>query len=280
MFKAILLQQTDDKKTRAELVDQDDSALPDPARHEVTVDVAWSTLNFKDALAITGKGPVVRKFPLVAGIDLAGTVEASDDARFKPGDAVDIESIHRDGARRQRRQIADHEAPAVGDQHPVALPRPQRADHGLGPRRHQAGQRGPRQRHRHRHRPIGQLVAEPRRQVQEQVGQPRPHRAGRQDLDLGPQRRRVPTQRLLQRQRQRRTQRRLLEQALVASDDRERGDADRDKYCGAGAALARDPRQYATFMRLAFRSSLQARYTTANLGFRCAADLPRPGKGP
>ncbi|MBK7073231.1 MAG: formylglycine-generating enzyme family protein [Myxococcales bacterium] len=68
--------------------------------------------------------------------------------------------------------------------------------------------------------------------------------------------------------------------ALVASDDRERGDADRDKYCGAGAALARDPRQYATFMRLAFRSSLQARYTTANLGFRCAADLPRPGKGP
>ena len=52
MFKAILLQQTDDKKTRAELVDQDDSALPDPARHEVTVDVAWSTLNFKDALTL------------------------------------------------------------------------------------------------------------------------------------------------------------------------------------------------------------------------------------
>ena len=70
MFKAILLQQTDDKKTRAELVDQDDSALPDPARHEVTVDVAWSTLNFKDALAITGKGAVVRSWPLVPGIDL------------------------------------------------------------------------------------------------------------------------------------------------------------------------------------------------------------------
>ncbi|MBK9035739.1 MAG: formylglycine-generating enzyme family protein [Myxococcales bacterium] len=62
--------------------------------------------------------------------------------------------------------------------------------------------------------------------------------------------------------------------ALVASDDRGRGDADRAKYCGAGAALARDPGQYATFMRLAFRSSLQARYTTANLGFRCAADVP------
>jgi sulfatase modifying factor 1 len=65
--------------------------------------------------------------------------------------------------------------------------------------------------------------------------------------------------------------------ALVASDDRERGDAARDKYCGAGAALARDPRQYATFMRLAFRSSLQARYTTANLGFRCAADAAAAG---
>lgn len=68
--------------------------------------------------------------------------------------------------------------------------------------------------------------------------------------------------------------------ALVASDDRERGDADRAKYCGAGAALAREPDQYATFMRLAFRSSLQARYTTANLGFRCAYDAPpeEPGR--
>ena len=88
MFKAILLQQTDDKKTRAELVDQDDSALPDPARHEVTVDVAWSTLNFKDALAITGKGAVVRSWPLVPGIDLAGTVAESRHADWKAGDQV------------------------------------------------------------------------------------------------------------------------------------------------------------------------------------------------
>lgn len=62
--------------------------------------------------------------------------------------------------------------------------------------------------------------------------------------------------------------------ALVASDDRERGDAARDRYCGAGAALAQDPADYATFMRLAYRSSLQARYTTKNLGFRCAHDVP------
>ena len=88
MFKAILLQQTDDKKTRAELVDQDDSALPDPARHEVTVDVAWSTLNFKDALAITGKAPVVRSWPMVPGIDFAGAVLESSDPRYRPGDAV------------------------------------------------------------------------------------------------------------------------------------------------------------------------------------------------
>jgi acrylyl-CoA reductase (NADPH) len=55
---------------------------------EVTVRVAYSTINYKDGLAITGKSPVVRKFPLVAGIDFAGTVESSDDSRFKPGDRV------------------------------------------------------------------------------------------------------------------------------------------------------------------------------------------------
>jgi acrylyl-CoA reductase (NADPH) len=54
----------------------------------VTVRVAYSTLNYKDALAITGRGPVVRSFPMVPGIDLAGTVESSDDPRYKPGDRV------------------------------------------------------------------------------------------------------------------------------------------------------------------------------------------------
>ena len=85
MFKAILLSQTDDKKTRAEFTDLDDSRLPD---REVTVDVAWSTLNFKDALAITGKGAVVRNWPLVPGIDLAGTVASSRHPDWQPGDAV------------------------------------------------------------------------------------------------------------------------------------------------------------------------------------------------
>ncbi len=88
MFKAILLQQTDDKKTRAELLDMDDSRLPDAASHPVTVDVAYSALNFKDALAITGRGAVVRNWPLVPGIDLAGTVAESQHPDWKPGDAV------------------------------------------------------------------------------------------------------------------------------------------------------------------------------------------------
>ncbi len=54
----------------------------------VTVRVAWSSVNFKDALAATGTGKILRRFPLVGGIDLAGHVVASDDARHRPGDAV------------------------------------------------------------------------------------------------------------------------------------------------------------------------------------------------
>src|SRR4029450_1353994 len=55
---------------------------------DVTVRVTHSTLNYKDGLALTGKAPVVRRFPMIPGIDLAGTVEASDHPAFKPGDAV------------------------------------------------------------------------------------------------------------------------------------------------------------------------------------------------
>jgi acrylyl-CoA reductase (NADPH) len=55
---------------------------------DVTVRVEYSTLNYKDGLAITGKAPVVRRFPMIAGIDLAGTVEASSHPKWKPGDKV------------------------------------------------------------------------------------------------------------------------------------------------------------------------------------------------
>lgn len=67
------------------LEELNDSDLP-PG--EVTVDIAYSSLNYKDALAITGRGRIVRQFPMVLGIDLAGTVSASDTDEFRPGDLV------------------------------------------------------------------------------------------------------------------------------------------------------------------------------------------------
>ncbi|WP_326535552.1 acrylyl-CoA reductase (NADPH) [Pseudorhodoferax sp.] len=84
MFKALVIEK-DAAGYRAGVQQVDDSALP-PG--EVTVRVDYSTINYKDGLAITGKSPVVRSFPLHAGIDFAGVVEASEDARFKPGDRV------------------------------------------------------------------------------------------------------------------------------------------------------------------------------------------------
>ncbi|HEX6013822.1 MAG TPA: alcohol dehydrogenase catalytic domain-containing protein, partial [Geminicoccaceae bacterium] len=83
-FRALVLDQQDGK-TVAGVADLDVGALP-PG--DVLVDVAWSTLNYKDALAITGAGKIVRQFPFVPGIDFAGTVAASDDPCFKPGDEV------------------------------------------------------------------------------------------------------------------------------------------------------------------------------------------------
>ena len=85
MFKALLLTQTDDGKTNAALTQLDDAQLP-PG--EVLVQVSHSTLNYKDGLAVTGKAPVVRTWPMVPGIDFAGTVIESSDARYRAGDAV------------------------------------------------------------------------------------------------------------------------------------------------------------------------------------------------
>jgi acrylyl-CoA reductase (NADPH) len=84
MFKAIMITK-DDAGYRAELQEVDEARLPEG---DVTVRVAYSTLNYKDALAITGKSPVVRSFPMVPGIDFAGTVETSSHPAFKAGDAV------------------------------------------------------------------------------------------------------------------------------------------------------------------------------------------------
>lgn len=84
MFKAIVLEKTD-AGVLAEVRELADDALPEG---DVTIRVDYSTLNYKDGLAITGKAPVVRKYPMVPGIDLAGTVEASSHAGWKAGDRV------------------------------------------------------------------------------------------------------------------------------------------------------------------------------------------------
>lgn len=84
MFRAILLNRNEDGSTRAELTRIDDAQLP--ADGDVTVAVDYSTLNFKDGLAITGKSPVVRKWPMVPGIDGAGTVLASSHPDWRAGD--------------------------------------------------------------------------------------------------------------------------------------------------------------------------------------------------
>ncbi len=84
MFKGILIEK-DEAGYRAALKDIDESQLPEG---DVTIRVSVSTLNYKDALAITGRGPVVRRFPMVPGIDLVGTVEESSNAEYKVGDQV------------------------------------------------------------------------------------------------------------------------------------------------------------------------------------------------
>jgi acrylyl-CoA reductase (NADPH) len=81
MFKAIRIDKAD-KGTTATLTQFDEADLMEG---DVTVGVEWSTLNYKDGLALTGKAPVVRRFPMIPGIDLAGTVEQSSHPQWKAG---------------------------------------------------------------------------------------------------------------------------------------------------------------------------------------------------
>src|ERR1700732_1475336 len=83
-FKAIRIDKAEKGQTGA-LGDFDEKDLMDG---DVTVRVDWSTINYKYGLALTGKAPVVRRFPMIPGIDLAGTVEASSNPAWKPGDQV------------------------------------------------------------------------------------------------------------------------------------------------------------------------------------------------
>ena len=84
MFKGILITK-DDAGYQARVEDIDDAVLPEG---DVSVRIAWSTLNYKDGLAITGKAPVVRRFPMIPGIDFAGTVVDSRNPAWTVGDQV------------------------------------------------------------------------------------------------------------------------------------------------------------------------------------------------
>jgi acrylyl-CoA reductase (NADPH) len=84
MFKAVLIER-DERPYRASFTDLDEGRLP---AGDVTVRVEYSTLNYKDALAITGKAPVVRQFPMVPGVDLAGTVAESGHPDYRTGERV------------------------------------------------------------------------------------------------------------------------------------------------------------------------------------------------
>lgn len=107
-FKALLIEERDGKVVSG-FTQLDESRLD---KGEVTIRVAYSSVNYKDALAATGAGKIIRRFPCVGGIDLSGTVVSSSDARFKPGDAViatsfDIGVAHHGGYAEVARVPAD-----------------------------------------------------------------------------------------------------------------------------------------------------------------------------
>ncbi len=83
-FTALVAEQADGR-TQVKRTTLEEAALP-PG--EITIDIAYSSLNYKDGLALTGRGKVIRKWPMVPGIDLAGRVRSSASPRFKPGDPV------------------------------------------------------------------------------------------------------------------------------------------------------------------------------------------------
>ena len=86
MFKALIVSKSDDNPFEASLKEIDHDFLSDEG--EVLVKVAYSTVNYKDGLVLCGKGGLVRDYPRIPGIDFSGVVEASSDARYKPGDEV------------------------------------------------------------------------------------------------------------------------------------------------------------------------------------------------
>ncbi|MGB0626792.1 MAG: alcohol dehydrogenase catalytic domain-containing protein, partial [Alphaproteobacteria bacterium] len=109
-FKAVFLTEGEDEKVSASITDVDAADLP---YGDVTVAIEYSTINFKDGLVVNGNiGRLVREFPHVPGIDFAGTVEASDNPAFAPGDKVvltgwRVGEIHWGGLAQKARVKAD-----------------------------------------------------------------------------------------------------------------------------------------------------------------------------
>src|SRR3954462_13757681 len=101
-FKAVVVEKAEGGQSVG-IKDFDENDLMEA---DVTVRVTHSTLNYKDGLALTGKAPVVRRFPMIPGIDFAGVAETSSSPEFKPGDKVVLERLRhgRDPPRRLRRK--------------------------------------------------------------------------------------------------------------------------------------------------------------------------------
>ena len=83
-FKALIVEKDEEGAIGQSVQEIGEDRLPEGGN--VTVAVDYSTLNYKDGLCLTGAGGLVRSYPHVPGIDFAGTVEASKDSRYKPGD--------------------------------------------------------------------------------------------------------------------------------------------------------------------------------------------------
>ncbi len=119
-FHALVLTRDDEGKTHADIRELTEADLPDG---DVLVDVEYSSLNYKDGLAITGKGKVVRSFPMVPGIDLAGTVLSSASDDYQPGDKVvltgwGIGEKHWGGFSRRQRVRSEWLVPLPGELSP------------------------------------------------------------------------------------------------------------------------------------------------------------------
>ena len=127
MFNALVIDKSDDKSVSASIKQLDDKDLPEG---DVTIDVAYSTLNYKDGLVLGGLGGLVRNYPHIPGIDFSGTVAASDHADYKAGDKVvltgwRVGEVHWGGYSQRARvngdwlvplpgQLTEHQAMAIG----------------------------------------------------------------------------------------------------------------------------------------------------------------------